>query len=81
VIDPCNWQGEATPENIEEVREVLRLRMPTYHFAISAHELFCHNDLNEGNYVAFSPEQIALTLVYGLVMKERKSVVIPCLAK
>ncbi len=76
MIDPYNWAGNVTSENIEQVREVLRTRMPTRHIAISHHELFSADSLNEGDHVMFSQEKVTLTLIYGLAVKETKTVII-----
>lgn len=76
MIDPYNWAGSVTPENIEQVRESLLKRMPTRHIAIGHHELFSADSLNEGDHVVFSPEKVTLTLIYGLAVKETKTVTI-----
>jgi hypothetical protein len=76
-INPYGWEGDITAKNIDQVREVLRSRMPTRHIAISQIELFSADNLSEGDHAVFTPENVTLSLVYGIVSKEYKTIVIP----
>ena len=75
-INPYDWEGEVTEENIEWVRRALQERMPMRHVVISKLELFSADNLTVGDYVEFGREQVKLVLVYGRKTKEYKTIII-----
>ena len=64
-IDFTEWEGDVTADNIEQVREALAQRMTTRHIVLDKHTLFTKDDLQVGDRVKFTPDDVTLWIRYG----------------
>ena len=73
-IDFTNWEGDVTADNIEQVRSALGQRMRTRHIVLGTHTLFTKDDLQVGDRVKFTPDDVTLWILYGGRYQEWKTV-------